>query len=355
MTDRDDSPRLQSAVREAWRNATPLQLVGSGSKDFYGRETRTGKVLDLSGNRGIVDYQPTELVITARGGTPLEEIEETLHAQGQMLPFDPPHFKSGGTLGGAIASGLGGPRRPWGGSPRDLLLGVKLLDGKGRILRFGGQVMKNVAGYDISRLMAGALGMLGVLLEVSVKVLPRPQEETGIRFTAAPQTATRVLTRMLNQAVPITATYQTGEENALRLACSGERARAILAQYGITPEDPLPGTFWSELRDHEHPFFKRDAPLWRLAVPPTACLDFDEPVLSEWAGGQRWLHSHRPDDEIRRQAEQQGGHATRFRGGDRTTEVFHPLHPRIADLQQDLKRVFDPKGIMNPGRLYAED
>jgi glycolate oxidase FAD binding subunit len=355
MTDQDDTPHLQSTVREAWRKGTPLRLIGSGSKNFYGREIHTGELLELSGHRGIVNYQPTELVITARGGTPLEEIEETLNAQGQMLPFEPPHFNSGGTLGGAIASGLSGPRRPWGGSPRDLLLGVKLLDGKGRILRFGGQVMKNVAGYDISRLMAGALGTLGVLLEVSVKVLPRPQEETGIRFTVAPQTAISVLTRMLNQGVPITATYQNGEENALRLACSSERLRTILARYPVTPEDPLPDTFWSALRDHGHPFFKQNAPLWRLAVPPTARLDFDEPVLSEWAGGQRWLHSHKPDAEIRQQAEQQGGHATRFRGGDRTAEVFHPLHPRIADLQQGLKRVFDPKGILNPGRLYTED
>ncbi len=355
MTDRDDSPVLQNTVREAWSKGTPLRLVGSGSKYFYGRLTETGEVLELSGHRGIVDYQPTELVITARAGTPLKEIEETLHAQGQMLPFEPPRFDSGGTLGGAIASGLSGPRRPWGGSPRDLLLGVKLLDGKGRILKFGGQVMKNVAGYDVSRLMAGALGTLGILLEVSVKVLPKPQEEIGIRFSASPESAVALVKRMLNEAMPITATCQNGEDYALRLACGAERVKQILSRYGITPGEELPGTFWSEVRDHKHAFFSNNAPLWRIAVPPTARLDFDEPVMSEWAGGQRWIFSHKPEDEIRSQAAHQGGHAMLFRGGDRTGEVFHPLHPRIAELQQGLKRVFDPRGILNPGRLYPED
>ncbi|MET0052871.1 MAG: glycolate oxidase subunit GlcE [Candidatus Thiodiazotropha sp.] len=355
MADRDDSPNLQSAVREAWSKKSPIRLVGSGSKSFYGRFTQVGEVLDLSGHRGIVDYQPTELVITARAGTPLREIEETLYAQGQMLPFEPPSFDSGGTLGGAIAAGLSGPRRPWGGSPRDLLLGVKLLDGKGRILKFGGQVMKNVAGYDVSRLMAGALGTLGILLEVSVKVLPKPKEEIGIRFTASPDTAVTLVTRMLNEAMPITATCQNGDEYALRLACGAERAKQILSRYGISPGEQLPDTFWSEVRDHKHGFFSQQGPLWRLAVPPTAQLDVDEPVLSEWAGSQRWIYTHRSEKEIRSQAAQQGGHAMLFRGGDREGEVFHPLHPRIAELQQGLKRVFDPRGILNPGRLYVED
>ncbi|MET0065155.1 MAG: glycolate oxidase subunit GlcE [Candidatus Thiodiazotropha sp.] len=355
MTDRDDSRTMQSAVREAWEQTTPLRLTGSGSKDFYGRQTQAERVLELASHRGIVDYQPTELVITARAGTPLAEIEETLHAQGQMLPFEPPYFGGHGTLGGAIASGLSGPRRPWGGSPRDLLLGVKILDGRGRILNFGGQVMKNVAGYDISRLMAGALGTLGILLEVSVKVLPRPAEETTIRFNRPAEAFQTLLTRMLNEDMPITATYRYADDCGLRLGCGQQRVKQILSRYGITPEASLAESFWSDLRDHKHAFFNHDAPLWRVAVPPTARVDFSQPMLCEWAGGQRWMFSQSPADEIREHVSRLGGHATQFRGGDRTGQVFHPLHPRIADLQTGLKRVFDPRGILNPGRLYAED
>ena len=349
--DQDHSQSLQAAVLDAYSSARPMQLIGSGSKHFYGRQPGNEEPLQLSAHRGIVSYEPTELVITARGGTPLKEIEETLLEQGQILPFEPPHFEDGGTIGGAIASGLSGPRRPWGGAPRDLLLGVKLLDGQGRILRFGGQVMKNVAGYDISRLMAGAMGTLGILLEVSVKVLPKPPEEQTLTFSSDPASAHELMTRMIGQAIPITATYSHGDRHGLRLSCSQHRLKQIQARFGLEDAEHI-DNFWQDLRDHRMDFFRRQGPLWRLSLSPSAKLELDESTINEWSGALRWAVSDRPAEEIRALVANHGGHAVLFRNGDRSGEVFHPLPPRVAEIQRGLKDVFDPKGLFNPGRHY---
>jgi glycolate oxidase FAD binding subunit len=354
MTDQDDSEYLQKSVRDAYHSETPIQLIGSGSKRFYGRQPGPHPLLSLINHRGIINYQPTELVITARGGTPLKEIEETLLAQGQMLPFEPPHFEDKGTIGGAIAAGLGGPRRPWGGAPRDLLLGIKLLDGQGRILKFGGEVMKNVAGYDISRLMAGAMGTFGILLEVSLKVLPSPPEEHTLSFSSSFDTAHTLITHMLNEAIPISATYSLEENHTLRLACGEPRLHQIQRKFKLL-QNPLPAQredFWQQLRDQRLEFFQHSDPLWRLSTPPAVRIELQEPTLIEWAGAQRWLFSQRPATEIRSLAEDYGGHAVLFRHGDRNSDVFHPLPPRITALQQGLKAVFDPKKLFNPGRHY---
>jgi glycolate oxidase FAD binding subunit len=350
--DRDCSQSLQTAVRDAARNSRPLQLVGQGSKAFYGREP-AGESLSLAEHRGIVSYEPTELVITARSGTPLQEIEDALLEQGQMLPFEPPHFDGKGSIGGAIAAGLSGPRRPWGGAPRDLLLGVKLLDGRGRILNFGGQVMKNVAGYDLSRLMAGAMGTLGILLEVSIKVLPKPPQEHTLTFSAKQAAAWPLLHKMLIEGIPVTATYSLGEHHRVRIACTAQRLQHIQTSYGLDISDQQTD-FWRGLRDQNHDFFKQQVPLWRLVLPPAADLDMADPMLYEWSGGLRWLATQRPAKEIRALVENKAGHAILFRNGDRSGEIFHPLHPRIADIQKKLKQVFDPEGIFNPGRHYAD-
>ncbi|MCU7861268.1 MAG: glycolate oxidase subunit GlcE [Candidatus Thiodiazotropha sp. (ex Lucinoma kastoroae)] len=349
--DRDCSEALQTTVLDAMNNTKALQLVGSGSKQFYGREAQ-GEILSLADHRGIISYEPTELVITARAGTPLKEIETALLEKGQMLPFEPPHFAGRGTIGGAIAAGLSGPRRPWGGAPRDLLLGIKLLDGRGRILRFGGQVMKNVAGYDLSRLMAGALGTLGILLEVSIKVLPKPPHEHTLTFSSQEQDGWSLIHTMLRKAIPITATYSQGEQHKLRLACHEQRLKQIQGTYGMLTVDPQDG-FWQALRDQELDLFQQQRPLWRLSVPPAAKLNLPGESLNEWSGGLHWLISDHPASEIRTLVEKQAGHAILFRNGDRSNEVFHPLQPRVAELQQKLKQVFDPKGIFNPGRHYS--
>jgi glycolate oxidase FAD binding subunit len=337
---------------DAAHDARPLQLVGQDSKGFYGREP-SGEPLSLADHCGIISYEPTELVITARSGTPLQAIEDALLEQGQMLPFDPPHFDGKGTIGGAIAAGLSGPRRPWGGAPRDLLLGVKLLDGQGQILSFGGQVMKNVAGYDLSRLMAGAMGTLGILLEVSIKVLPKPPQEHTLTFSTEQATAWQLLHKMLIEGIPITATYSQGDHNRVRVACTSQRLQHIQTRYGLDISEQQTN-FWHSLRDQNHDFFKQQGPLWRLSLPPAADLDIADPMLYEWSGGLRWLATDRPAKEIRALVEKKAGHAILFRNGDRSGEIFHPLHPRIADIQKKLKQVFDPAGIFNPGRHYGD-
>ncbi|MEW8274609.1 MAG: glycolate oxidase subunit GlcE [Candidatus Thiodiazotropha taylori] len=351
--DQDQSSQLQANIKDAIAEGSSLRLMGSGSKDFYGRELGQQRVLDLSGNRGIVSYEPTELVITARGGTPLDEIEAALEANGQMLPFEPPHFDGKGTIGGAIAAGLSGPRRPWGGSPRDLLLGIKLLDGQGRIMSFGGQVMKNVAGYDISRLMAGAMGTLGILLEVSIKVLPKPAEEHTLIIDRDQHSATRLIGQMIAESQPLTASYSLADKQAIRLACNHQRLAAIRQKYGLQESTESSG-FWQQLRDHKHDFFQQPKTLWRLSLKPTTPLELTEACLQEWSGGLRWLYSERPETELRSLVERQGGHAVQFRNGDRSGDIFHPLHPRILGIQQGLKAVFDPHGLFNPGRHYSD-
>ena len=349
---RDIAAQLQQQVLEAVGNGRALALQGGGSKAFYGRAI-SGEPLDLSGHRDIVSYEPTELVITARCGTPLQEIEAALAQQGQMLPFEPPHFTADGTLGGAIASGLGGPRRPWGGAPRDLLLGIQLLDGTGKIHKFGGQVMKNVAGYDLSRLMAGAMGTLGILLEVSIKVLPAPAQEHTLQFEAD-EAANRSLTlKMLRKGLPISATYAYRGVLRVRFACGEERFGQVQKRYGGEVYKDSPG-FWQRLRDQQLDFFQGDTPLWRLSLPQAAPLDLPGPMLIEWGGAQRWLKSAQPAQKIRDAVAKQQGHAILFRNGDRSDEIFHPLSPRIASLHRQVKQVFDPQGIFNPGRVYAD-
>jgi glycolate oxidase FAD binding subunit len=348
----DLSQEFRQAVLDAASSGQPLALQGGGSKTFYGREIR-GKVLDLSGHRGIVSYEPTELVITARGGTPLSELESAMSKKGQILPFEPPHFSSTSTIGGAIASGLSGPRRPWGGAPRDLLLGVKLLDGRGRILTFGGQVMKNVAGYDLSRLMAGAMGTLGILLEVSIKVLPAPKFEPSLQFEANEAANRRLTEKMLEKGLPISATYAHHGVMRVRFSCSRERLKEIQNRYGgeLYESNPL---FWQQLRDHRREFFDSDQPLWRLSLPQAAKLKLDRDTLHEWAGALRWLKSDLPALQIRQSVTAVGGHASCFRYGDRSGDIFHPLQERLGQIQQQLKTVFDPRGVFNPGRLYPD-
>ncbi len=352
-TDTDLSERLQEQVRQAAAAGSALYLHGGRSKEFYGRPC-AGKPLDVSGHRGILSYEPTELVITARGGTPVAEIEQALAEKGQMLPFDPPHFATDSTLGGAVAAGLAGPRRPWGGAPRDLLLGVKMLDGQGRILRFGGQVMKNVAGYDISRLMAGAMGTLGILLELSLKVLPRASREATLVFEIDPPRGLQLVRNLAKRPLPITGAAHHGDHLYLRLAGSDE----VLAGHrtAIGGEFSEKGDrFWSRLRDHRLPFFDDPRPLWRLSVPPaTPHPIIDGPTVLDWAGAQRWCKTEAPTKELRAAVSACGGHAVLFRHGDRSGEVFPALAPGLGKLHQGLKRVFDPHGIINPGRLYAD-
>jgi glycolate oxidase FAD binding subunit len=299
------------------------------------------------------------LVITARAGTPLAQIESLLAAQRQMLAFEPPHFGTNATLGGCVAAGLCGPRRAASGyaygSLRDAVLGARLLDGQGRLLRFGGTVIKNVAGYDVSRLLAGSLGILGVIVEVSLKVLPMPAAERTLRFAMTEAQALDQLQQWGARPLPLSASCWV--ENVLWLRLSGaEPAVDVAAKTlgGEAVDADAAARFWRELREQQHPWFAGGLPLWRVSVPSAAeALGFGAPQLIEWGGALRWLHSDLPAARARERAHQLGGHATLFRGVDRSN-VFTALSAPLLAIHRRLKQEFDPSGIFNPGRLYAE-
>ena len=350
--DQEISAQLQVAVNQAREAGTPLCIRGGGSKEFYGRKP-LGELLDVSPHQGIVNYEPTELVITARAGTSLREIEQTLADANQMLPFEPPHFGDTATLGGTIACNLSGPRRPYAGAARDFVLGTQVLNGRGEILSFGGEVMKNVAGYDISRLMCGALGTLGILLEVSLKVLPRAESELTLVYQTHVEDALETLHDWGRKPYPVSASCFDGDSLTVRL--SGE-ARAVEAARKLMGGETLAEgeLFWRKLGEQSHGFFASSQPLWRISLasdsPP---MDLEGKWLYEWGGAQRWLVSNAQAETIRESAAMAGGHATSFRGGDRD-QVFESLPKGLMAIHRRLKQAFDPQGILNPGRMYKE-
>lgn len=347
--------QLAETIRDAASQQRPLCIRGGGTKDFYGGRVH-GYKLDTSGYRGIVAYEPTELVITARAGTPLAEIEAALREKGQMLAFEPPHFGPGATLGGCIAAGLSGPRRPYAGAVRDFVLGVRLLDGKGAELRFGGRVMKNVAGYDVSRLMAGSLGTLGVLLEVSLKVLPIPAADATRHLKCEEGEAIALMNKWAAQPLPVTATAYRGGDLGVRVSGAGVAVAAAAKKIGGSAAEPAQAErFWTAIREQADPFFTGREPLWRLSVKPTTPpLDLPGQQLIEWGGALRWLKSDADARLMRDAAARAGGHATLFRAADKPEGAFQPLPPALMKLHRRLKGSFDPAGILNPGRLYAD-
>lgn len=354
----DLTRELTQRVRAAMAERRPQRILGGDTKPFLGRDTggeMHSEPLEIGGHAGILNYQPEELVITARAGTTLSTLESVLAERGQQLPFEPPHFGPGATLGGTIACGLSGPARPYAGAARDLVLGVRVLTGRGEVLGFGGEVMKNVAGYDVSRLMAGAYGTLGVLLELSLKVLPVPAvTSTCVRSCDEPE-ALGLMNLWGVRPLPITGTCWEGGRLWVRLAGAEQGVCAAAAAVGGEPVGPEEAAaFWSQgIREQGHAFFAGDRPLWRLSVPSAAApLGLPGESLIEWGGAQRWLRTELEPERIRSAAAAVGGHASLFRGGDRTGEVFHPLPEALMRLHRNLKAAFDPQGVLNPGRLY---
>jgi glycolate oxidase FAD binding subunit len=358
-----------SEVIEQWRERvhaaasgrTALQVRGGGTKAFYGRAPE-GELFDTRAYRGVVSYEPTELVVTVCAGTPLAELEKQLAERNQMLAFEPPHFGADATVGGCVAAGLSGPRRATAGALRDFVLGVKILDGRGEVLSFGGQVMKNVAGYDVSRVIAGSLGTLGLILEVSLKVLPKPVAETTLRFSMTEAEAIDRLNVWGGQPLPLSAS--AWRDGVLRVRLSGAQAAVRAAERtlgGDAMAAAAAESFWRGLREQEDEAFfgplasdaNGDGVLWRLSLPSSAApLKLPGRQLIEWGGALRWLRSDASADSIRERVASLGGHATLFRGGDRAGAIFHPLPPALMTIHRRLKAAFDPAGIFNPGRLY---
>ena len=343
---------LCTRVKQAAESGTALRLQGGGTKDFYGNAPR-GEVVGMGAYRGIVAYEPRELVLTVRAGTALAEVESALAAERQMLPFEPPHFGEGAaTIGGTVAAGLSGPRRPYAGSVRDFVLGTRIVNGKGEDLSFGGRVIKNVAGYDVSRLMAGSMGTLGAITEVSFKVLPRPPAELTLSYPMDEAAAIAQVNAWAGQPLPLSATAWLGGRLLVRLAGAESAVRAARAKMGGEEASDLPG-FWAALRDQRIAFFAGDEPLWRVSLPQAAPpLGLSETTLVEWGGGLRWLRGQLDAAAVRSAAERAGGHATLFRGGERSAGAFHPLAPAVLKIHRRLKAAFDPAGIFNPGRFY---
>lgn len=349
---------LRDCVRTADAERVRLRLRGGGTKDFYG-EPGAGEVLDLRPLSGIVSYEPTELVITAGCGTPLAELEAALAERRQCLPFEPPHFGPGATVGGMLAAGLSGPRRASAGAVRDFVLGTVLMSAQGELLQFGGQVMKNVAGYDVSRLLAGSLGILGPIVQVSLKVLPVPVAEATVLLPAGLREAIELMNRWGGQPLPVSATAWHAGDLGVRF--SGARAAVDAAvhrfvdQHGAERVEPAQAaSVWTGLREHTDPFFDGEAPLWRLSVPSAAPpFEFPGRQLIEWGGALRWFRTDADAARVREAAATVGGSATLFRARDKTAGVFTPLSAPVLELHRRIKRELDPRGIFNPGRLVA--
>ncbi len=361
-------------VHAARSAGTTLAIHGGKTKAFYGNPVRADAELDCTSHCGVIAYEPTELAITVRSGTPLAEVEALLAEHGQAFPFEPPHFGERATIGGMVAAGLSGPCRPYAGSVRDAVLGVRMLNGQGEVLQFGGQVMKNVAGYDLSRLMVGALGVLGVLLEVSLKVMPQPPGRITLVREQDQASALALMQRWAGQALPIAGSAWLNGQLYVRVAGSEEalsETQSILGGTAMAATDA--DAFWTAVREQQLACFAAEHALWRLSVPPATAADAIPGVdLIEWGGALRWLRTEPAGGAaagaeaghgsgtsiagVRALAAAAGGHATLFRSGASmpppTDGVFAPLSPVVRRLHRRLQQAFDPGGLFNPGRLY---
>ncbi|MDO9625089.1 MAG: glycolate oxidase subunit GlcE [Pseudomonas sp.] len=348
--DFDASTALLEQVNHALNNSLALRIQGANSKAFLGRKV-AGEVIDSRAHRGIVSYDPTELVITARAGTPLAELQAALDEAGQMLPCESPGATAGATVGGMVATGLSGPRRPWVGSVRDMVLGTRLITGHGKHLRFGGEVMKNVAGYDLSRLLVGSFGCLGLITEVSLKVLPKPRQCLSLRLPMDAESALRKLAEWGQQPLPLSAASHDGR--ALHLRLEGGEGSVAAARNSLGGELLAPA-YWQQLNEQHLEFFTDPRPLWRLSLPNnTPLLAVPGDQLIDWGGAQRWLKSSAEAAQIRSIVSAAGGHATCFTAGVCDTP-FQPLSAPLLRYHRQLKTQLDPQGLFNAGRMYAE-
>ena len=370
ITQNDITIELQKQVKHAISDKTPLFIQGGNSKQFYGHavdENTDAKRLDLSSHTGIINYDPTELCVTVQAGTKLSDLEALLAENKQMLAFEPPHYPNSknnqdtATIGGAIATGIAGPSRAYTGSVRDAILGVKIINGEGEIANFGGEVMKNVAGYDLSRMMVRSQGTLGVILSVSVRVIPKPEHNMTLTFNASQTEALSYFQALRKTNLPITATAWLNDQGSIRVSASEQVLKSCKNKIkGDEVTDG--GEFWQGLRDHTHEFFNNNRPLWRFSLPPASpsVIPLDDAQLLEWGGAQRWIHSNTPANIIRDIAKSHNGYATLFNSNSQIEthinltkmDIFPTLEPALFTLHQRLKNQMDPQEIFNPNRIY---
>lgn len=356
---------FKDQILQASTEKNILRITGSGSKDWFGNNLK-GTPLPTKAYQGIINYQPDELVITVKSGTLVKEVEEALAKNNQQFAFDPPHLE-GATIGGMVCSGLAGPGRAAVGGLRDFVLGANIMDGRGQIMSFGGTVMKNVAGYDVSRLLPGSLGTLALLLDVSIKVLPKPAASATLQVHIEQANAIALINQLASQPWPINASCWIGEKmGTLYLRLNGAKAAvqtaitSFINEYGMQlMADEIAHDFWVSIRDQQHPWFTNNAeqPLWRLAVAPTSqALPIAGETVIEWHGGQRWVRSHISNEAIKAIARSHGGHASVFKSSVKTNEMFsslkdHPLTAALAPIEERLRKSFDPAGVFATERL----
>ncbi|HIF50355.1 MAG TPA: glycolate oxidase subunit GlcE [Thiotrichaceae bacterium] len=343
---------IKQQILTAIERGESLKIIGGNSKVFLGRDT-VGSEINMADYSGVISYEPTELYITVRAGTLLSVITKLLAEQGQMLAFEPAEINDKTTIGGVIATGLSGPRRPYSGSARDFVLGVRCINGLAKELSFGGQVMKNVAGYDLSRLMTGAYGTLGIITEVTLKVLPQSEfESTGVKVVSRQQALSEIHD-ISSRAAPVSASCYDGEKMIVRFSGNEKFVKESLKSTGFE-EYKKGNEFWKELRDYNLSIFHTDKPIWRLSVPSASNVNLEnDDYLIDWGGSQYWLASDRSPNEIFTMADDLGGSALLFRGGDRNGDVFQPLSSGLFKLQQELKRAFDPHKVLNLEKMYV--
>lgn len=350
----DKTDQLVDQVKQAISRSEPINIVGGNSKVFLGRAKELPS-LHTSEHSGIVNYEPTELVVTVRTGTPMAELNSLLKKNGQMLPFEPPVLNSG-TIGGVVACGLSGPARPFAGSARDYVLGMRVINGQGKALRFGGEVMKNVAGYDAARLHVGAFGTLGVLLETSMKVLPLPESELTLQSEIDQANNTAGLVELMRQPLPMSAAAIIGNTQYIRFSGSAAAVKAAAKMCGGEALENA-DAFWQSLREYDHAFFQDDRPIWRISVPEfSAPMDLDGEWLLDWAGAQRFLKTDLDAAQIYKAAAAAKGHASCYSSAKMPDAVplFQPLAGAMLTLQKRVRDSFDANRIFNVGRFHPE-
>ncbi len=348
IVEQDLHEEFQATIREAAANAKPLQIIGGGSKAFYGNASE-GEALDVSGHSGVIDYDPAELVITLRAGCKLKDVETLLAEHNQMFGFEPPLFSDQATIGGMIASGLSGPRRAFSGAVRDFILGVKILDGRGDVLNFGGRVIKNVAGFDLSRLMVGAMGTLGVLLEVSLRVIPKFETEATLSFVhETAEDHIQWINELGGRPLPLSASMWHKGQSLIRLSGSERGVSSAIEKLGGESSDAV----WEQLKEQNYPFFKGQTSLMRISLPPTTHFQLNRDQLIEWGGAQRWLQGGSDMEVLRGRASHFHGSLCIFRGSSETHPAFQAPDDAVLSLHRSLKSKFDPARIFNRDRLY---